>query len=216
MGGLAGAAGAAGAAARPIERLRVAGVVTGGRSPGHWTASGKASDYDMWDLKDMFETLVRLCGPAGEVGADGEGWTLTDGSGRRRGRAGALHADRPAWAAPLFGFELDVERRDVPAIRVRSLPSTPPAERDLALVLPDGVSRVQVEEILRAAGGELLERAAVFDEYRTASLAGRSVAWHLTFRAPDRTLRDEEVDAVVTRILKHLKERLSVEQRREG
>ncbi len=210
-----GEAGAAGAGL-PVERLRVAGLVTGGRGPGHWTASGRSPDYDVWDVKDMFETLARLCGPPGEVGADGEGWFLTDREGGRRGRAGALNADRPAWAAPLFGFELDVESREVSAVRVAPLPSTPPAERDVALVLPEGVTAAQVEEVLRAAGGALLVRAMVFDEYRSPSLAGRSVAWHLIFRVPDRTLRDEDVEAVMTRISGQLKERLGVEQRREN
>lgn len=209
-----GGAGGAGGGL-PVERLRVAAVVTGGRAPAHWTASGRAPDYDMWDVKDMFETLVRLCGPPGQVGADGEGWVLADAEGRRRGRAGTLHADRPAWGAMLYGFELDVESREVPAIGVAPVPSTPPVERDLALVLPERVAAANVEELLRAAGGDLLERVTVFDEYRNPSLAGRSVAWHLTFRAPDRTLRDEEVDAAMARIVGQLKERLGVEQRRE-
>jgi phenylalanyl-tRNA synthetase beta chain len=92
----------------------------------------------------------------------------------------------------------------------RPLPGTPPLERDLALILPAGVSVERVEAVMREHGGSLLESVRVFDEYRSKELSGRSVAWRLVFRAPDRTLRDEEVEAIVKRTLKVLKEELGV------
>ncbi|MBI4502439.1 MAG: hypothetical protein HY700_14920 [Gemmatimonadetes bacterium] len=98
-------------------------------------------------------------------------------------------------------------------MRYRELPVTPPLERDLALVLPPGVAAGQVESVMKRSGGSLLERVTLFDEYRSADLAGRSVAWRLVFRAPDRTLRDEEVDGRVKRVLVVLKEDLDVRLR---
>ena len=59
----------------------------------------------------------------------------------------------------------------------------------------------------------LLETVEVFDEYRGKNFAGRSVAWRLVFRAPDRTLKDREVDKAVNRALKQLKEEFGVERR---
>jgi phenylalanyl-tRNA synthetase beta subunit len=44
-------------------------------------------------------------------------------------------------------------------------------------------------------------------------MAGRSVAWRLVFRAPDRTLKDDEVEAAVAKVVKGLKERLDVQLR---
>ena len=44
-------------------------------------------------------------------------------------------------------------------------------------------------------------------------MKGRSVAWRLVFRSPDRTLRDKDVVEVLRRILEELKERLGVERR---
>jgi len=68
---------------------------------------------------------------------------------------------------------------------------------------------------IRAAAGNLLEDLSVFDEYRGKELGDRrSVAWSLSFRASDRTLRDEEVDKAIARVLKRLEERLDVHQRR--
>jgi phenylalanyl-tRNA synthetase beta chain len=88
----------------------------------------------------------------------------------------------------------------------------------LALLLPDGVTAAQVDVALRATGGELLEQVDVDSDYRGAELpAGvRSVAFRLTFRAPDRTLRDAEVDQTETRLLAALAEELGVRRRDAG
>jgi phenylalanyl-tRNA synthetase beta chain len=88
----------------------------------------------------------------------------------------------------------------------------------LALLLPEGVTAGSVEDVLRRAGGALLERVAVESDYRGAELpAGvRSVAFRLVFRAPDRTLRDVEVDQAETRLLAALAEELGVRRRDAG
>jgi phenylalanyl-tRNA synthetase beta chain len=97
----------------------------------------------------------------------------------------------------------------------RPLPSTPAAEFDLALVLPPGTSAARVEEVIRAAAGDLLERLSAFDEYegRGIEAGHRSVAWRLTLRHPERTLRDKEIEGRRTRILSALQQELNVRQR---
>jgi phenylalanyl-tRNA synthetase beta chain len=79
------------------------------------------------------------------------------------------------------------------------------------------VTAAAVETVIRRAAGPLLERLAVFDEYRGAAVRAdhRSVAWRCTFRDPARTLREQEVDASLSRILRALEEELHV-RRREG
>lgn len=197
----------------PEETTRVAAVVTGARVPPHWSGSGKAPDYDRWDIKALFETAVRLVGGEGTIEPAGDGWQLIDASGQVRGQAGPLVADRPAWAGPAFGFELETGAAEPCAVRFVPLPTTPPVERDLALVLPVEVTAARVEAVIRESAGALLAELTVFDEYRGSEMAGRSVAWRLVFRAPDRTLRDTEVDQAVTAVLASLKERLGVERR---
>jgi phenylalanyl-tRNA synthetase beta chain len=70
--------------------------------------------------------------------------------------------------------------------------------RDLALVFPDAMEAARVEAALRKAGGALLEDLQLFDVYRGAPLAAgtKSLAYALRFRAPDRTLTDDEVVAL--------------------
>jgi phenylalanyl-tRNA synthetase beta chain len=197
----------------PNETLRAAAVVTGARVPPHWSDGGDSPVYDVWDLKGLFETTIRIVAGAGTVEAVEGGWEWHDAEGRVRGRARILEADRPAWAAPLFGFELDLEVVERGAVRFTALPATPPVERDVALLLPTSVSAQQVEAVIRESAGPLLVGLTVFDEYRGKGVAGRSVAWRLVFRAADRTLKDEEADRALNRVLSALKEALGVERR---
>ena len=66
---------------------------------------------------------------------------------------------------------------------------------------------------MRDAAGSLLESVVIFDEYRSKEFSGRSVAWHLVFRVPNRTLRDKDADQALGHILKSLKKNLNVELR---
>jgi phenylalanyl-tRNA synthetase beta chain len=161
----------------------------------------------------MFEEAVRALGAGWRVDPEGDRWVARDAEGRARGWAGALEADAPRWAAPVFGFELDLVVADIAVRRYEALPVFPPADRDLALVLPEGLTAATVEAVIRREAGDRLESAHVFDEFRGKDVQGRSVAWRLVFRDPARTLRDGEVDGAVDRILTALRSELGVERR---
>jgi phenylalanyl-tRNA synthetase beta chain len=201
---------------RPREERRVAAVLTGRHEPEHWTGTG-AAPFDIWDLKGRLERAVALAIPGADVQVEGQGWVVRDHAGRVVGDGGQLAADTPPWAAPLFGFELLVDagpRRPAP---FAPLPTTPSSERVLALLLPEGVRARDVEALLHRIGAPLLERIEVESDYRGPELppGTRSVAFRLTFRAADRTLRDSEVDEAEARLLAALAEELGI-QRRDG
>ncbi|MES2525133.1 MAG: phenylalanine--tRNA ligase subunit beta [Gemmatimonadota bacterium] len=101
------------------------------------------------------------------------------------------------------------------AIRYRALPVTPAAEFDLALLVPEGTSAADVSSAMRRAGGELLERVELFDEFRGAGVpAGyRSLGWRLTFRHPERTLREKEIEGRRSRLLDTLSAELGIKPR---
>ena len=86
---------------------------------------------------------------------------------------------------------------------------------DLALLVPDALSAAEVERVLRASGGDMLESLALFDEFRGAGVPEgmRSLAWRLTFRHPERTLRDKEIDGRRSQLLKSLENQLGVKPR---
>lgn len=213
----------------PIETTRVAAVFTGARSVPHW--SGAEPPFDVWDAKGLLVELAGALGlgvaavepgvPAGEGTyvaessfrvVDAEGAVLGGG-----GRVAGAAVDAPAWADPVWAFELvltpALARRERPAYR--PAPSFPAVERDAALVVPDDLPAARVEATIRAAGGPALEEVFPFDVYRGKGVpaGARSIAYRLRFRAPDRTLTDPEVDEAFDRVLRRLKEDLGVERR---
>jgi phenylalanyl-tRNA synthetase beta chain len=208
---------AAGAGERPREEYHVAAVLTGRREPPHWTGTGE-SRIDLWDLRGQFEVAAALAIPGGVVQVEGTGWIARDSQGRTVGQAGPLEVDSPPWAAPLFGYELVLDPALRQPARFAALPSTPSSERVLALLLAEGTTVRQVEELLRQSGGPLLEAVTIESDYRGPELpsGARSVAFRLTFRAPDRTLRDSEIDAIETRMLATLKAELRIQRRVAG
>ncbi|MEP6574515.1 MAG: phenylalanine--tRNA ligase subunit beta, partial [Gemmatimonadota bacterium] len=200
---------------RPIESLRVAGVISGAREPAHWSAGSKAPDVDVWDLKGIFASALALAIPAGRLQVDNDSLNAVDAKGCVAGRAHLIPLTGPAWAAPVLGFELTFGAEPVPVVRYAALAVTPASERDLALVLPLTVAVASVIELLRRKGAPLLERVEIFDEYRGAGLSGgnRGVGFRLRFRAPDRTLLAAEVDAVVARCVAALERELDIHLR---
>ncbi|MGO0577485.1 phenylalanine--tRNA ligase subunit beta [Ornithinimicrobium panacihumi] len=77
------------------------------------------------------------------------------------------------------------------------LSTQPMAASDVALVVKRSVRYGDVEESLRAGAGELLESIQLFDVYRGDQVGAdeQSLAFRMHFRAPDRTLKTEEVNA---------------------
>jgi phenylalanyl-tRNA synthetase beta chain len=96
------------------------------------------------------------------------------------------------------------------------LPAHPAVVRDLAVVMRWSVSSSRaIEEIRRVAGG-LLESVDVVDEYQGEGVPGdaRSVAFRLTLRGKDRTLKDSEADHAVGRVQNALEKQLGATLRK--
>jgi phenylalanyl-tRNA synthetase beta chain len=114
------------------------------------------------------------------------------------GHAGELHpAAVSALELPKRTSVMELELDAVPPAPVteaRRFSTFPPALIDVALVLDRTVPAAAVEAALARGAGELLESVALFDVYESDQLGeGRkSLAYKLTFRAPDRTLTSEE------------------------
>lgn len=200
---------------RPVETPRVAAVLSGARTPPHWTSGGEAPDFDLWDLKSLFEEAVALANPSATVHLGTEGWEARDPSGRVVGVAQRLDLAPPAWAAPVFGLEVDLSPKLAPPVRYAALPTTPSSWRDLNLLLGPAVTVAELCGAVRSAAGALLEAVEVVSEFRSAQLGPdqRAVQLRLTFRAPDRTIRDEDVDPTVARVLKAVEKRLDAKLR---
>ncbi|MEP7104965.1 MAG: phenylalanine--tRNA ligase subunit beta, partial [Chloroflexota bacterium] len=106
-------------------------------------------------------------------------------------------------------LDLDTLLESRVAREATELPRYPAVDRDLNVVVDEPAPAADVLAAVRAAGGPLLERATAFDEYRGAQVpeGKKSIAVALTFRSPERTLTDSEVDAVMAEVRSALEQR---------
>jgi phenylalanyl-tRNA synthetase beta chain len=114
--------------------------------------------------------------------------------GSEVGWLGELH---PSVADHAAGFELDLDAVGEPDTRIyEDVTSFPAVREDLAVVVDEHVAAAEVVAVVGDAGEPLLASTEVFDVYRDPDRVGAgkvSLALRLTYRAPDRTLTDEEV-----------------------
>ena len=99
--------------------------------------------------------------------------------------------------------------------RYQAPPAQPAIYFDLTLTVPDGVTAGAIERSINDARDQLLEGTRLLSEYRDpGEIDGpRYLTWRLTFRHPDRTLREKEVEARRDKLLRALESQLGVRQR---
>lgn len=93
----------------------------------------------------------------------------------------------------------------------------PSVSKDLAFIMPKEVQAGDVENIIRKAGGRILDEVKIFDEF-TGDVIGKgnkSIAYSLTFKDDKKTLSDEEVMEVFNKIINEVEKKLNVKLRDE-
>ncbi|MDO5349891.1 MAG: phenylalanine--tRNA ligase subunit beta [Lachnospiraceae bacterium] len=83
----------------------------------------------------------------------------------------------------------------------------PAVTRDISMVVPKSIMVGQIEDVIAQRGGKILESYQLFDIYEGSQIVAgfKSVAYSIVFRAKDRTLTDEDVNAAMKKILNGLK-----------
>ena len=91
---------------------------------------------------------------------------------------------------------------------VSPVPEYPPVKEDLAVIVDESMPAARVQAAIEAAGGNLLAGVTLFDVYRGEQIGRgkKSLAYRLTFQAPDRTLTDAETAKLRGKIVKRLQE----------
>ena len=221
----------AGEAEMPVEPRRLGGILTGPRAPrGRFApAEAPAEATDFFDAKGVLETLLgqlRVAGVTFEAGS--APWyhpgrtAIVVRDGAVLGVVGELHPRvLAAWELEgrrVYAFDLDLDAL-LAAIPerggYRAISRYPAVTQDLALIVPDTVPAARVAALLRETGGKLLTEVTLFDLYTGAPVptGHRSLAYSLTFQALDRTLSEDEVSKLVTRIAARLQRELGAQRR---
>jgi phenylalanyl-tRNA synthetase beta chain len=95
-----------------------------------------------------------------------------------------------------------------PELEYKPLPKFPAITRDIALVCDINLPVSRLEKCIRSCSTGILEDIVLFDVYTGAQVEKdkKSVAFSLTLRSPDHTLRDDEADAFINKALLALKD----------
>jgi phenylalanyl-tRNA synthetase beta chain len=187
-----------GAGRLPDQPSRVAGVLAG-EGAGFFAAKGvvealfEAARVEVPAFRPVDEPFLH----PGRAAAAGDGFV---------GELHPLVAEAFELEPGVAVFELGLDGlrgRPPEEVLYRDVTTFPPLRQDIAVVVAEDVPAGRVVEVVRSAGGAELTRIEVFDVYRGPQVGeGRkSLALHLVFQAPDRTLTDAEADAVRERIV---------------
>ncbi len=213
----------------PTEQHRLALALTGPRRPTSW--SEREEPFDFFDLKGAVEAALSALGLRDVAWRPETHPTLHPGQaavlewqGQRVGIAGQVHpvvAERFELDSAVFVAELDFEllaqvANETPPIVTP--PRFPGVDMDIAAVVDDTTSHAAVVEAIRAAGAPLLESVRLFDVYRGEPIppGKKSLAYSLTYRAPDRTLTEAEASEVHQRIEQRLRDQFNAQIRGKG
>ena len=187
--------------ALPEERWLLAGIAEGGFEAARRAVEAiHASAHLPLELRRTTHDALH----PGKAAASDAGWL------------GELH---PTYLEGSWGvFELDVEAlasRLPERILYEDVVTYPANRQDIAVAVGEDVEAGALVAAARETGGTELREVRVFDVYRGDQVGeGRkSVALHLVFQAPDRTLTDEEAEVARTRIVEALRERFDAELR---
>ncbi len=192
-------------ASLPHQPVHVGAVLTGLREPrGPW---GPGRPVEAADAFEAVRIIARASGVDVTLrAAQHLPWhpgrcaeVVVDG--RVVGHAGQLHpavVERSGLPKGTCAVELDLDAvpitESLPAPQVSPFPAV---FQDLSLVVADDVGAQAVIDAVRDGAGELLEDVALFDVYTGPQIGeGRkSLTLALRFRAPDRTLTEDEASA---------------------
>lgn len=185
----------------PPQPLFVGGVVAGSLDREGWWGSGRAFDWS--DATNAALSIIELTGNKGViVQSDFSPWhpgrcAEIQVDGKAVAHAGELHPRvLEALGLPPRSCAFAVILSELPVAANRSaqpILTMPAATQDVSLVVSDLIPASEVEAAIRTGAGPLLESVFLFDRYQDLGAGKVSLAFTLTFRAPERTLTAEEV-----------------------
>jgi len=190
----------------------LAWIMTGEAHRDEWFEAARTTDF--FDLKGAVEAWLALRGLTGRFIADDSIQGLQAGQSAKilvgrveAGRIGRVDDDIAAgfdMDAPVFVADINLDV--LPAgkqAKFVPLPEFPGVERDLVFLFERDIQAEEILQTVRKAGGKLLNDARIFDRYEGKGVPGGKISLgvRFTLQAPDRTLTQEDSDAVSNAIV---------------
>jgi phenylalanyl-tRNA synthetase beta chain len=208
----------------PEEPLFVSGFITGGRFPEGWNQAKE--EIDFYDLKGIVENIFS------ELGIDAVGYASRDVDcfyhpgkacslylGESRiGSLGEIHPtvqENYGLEKPGYYFEMDFEKLVAAGTELVSsvTPSRfPDTFRDIAMLVKDDMDADTVLETIRQTKIRELKGVELFDLYKGASIpeGEKSLAVRVRYLSYEKTLADDEINAMHRKVIDNLTKKLGV------
>lgn len=212
----------------PLEQVQLAIAISGLRHLPAWDQPGSGA-FDFYDLKGILEAMLEAFHIDGVVFEPAAASAYHPGKCARiclgdtqLGVFGELHplvkeryelGGTPVLVAEI---QLEVLLAAIPSrYLVQPVPAFPPVLEDIAVVVDEQIPADRVVQVIREGGGKMLAGVALFDIYRGEQIGPgkKSLAYSLTYQAPDRTLTDEEAAQIRQRIVRRLEQELGARLR---
>lgn len=209
---------------RYIEERRVAIALTGQRALPFWSGNKRDAKFDAFDLKGLIEEFLEQFGVRGVTYGKGpessalflESAIIALGGKLPLGEMGQLSpvlAKKYDLRDAVLLAELNLDQllaRRNPAKAFKPLPQFPAIRRDVAMIVPEATTHDAVLQTVKQAKPANLEGVELFDVFRgkNVSAGQKSLAYAFTYRSPEKTLTDAEVNAAHVKIVEAFKAQL--------
>ena len=207
------------------ESTHLSLYLTGNIAAGDWQQKEKPAGY--FELKSVCSTVFNLCKvkDAKFETTDKEGLnnaTLVTSGTKKIAILGEISDNKkqvfgikdPVFYADIFWDEL-VALQPKERTVYREIPKYPSVERDLALIVDKAVTYDKIEAAIAKASVTNLQRTKLFDVFESEKLGEgkKSMAVNFIFLDEEKTLTDQEIDAMMNKLLKQLKAETGAEIR---
>ncbi len=207
------------------QEFVLSAVISGSAKNESWNS--KAESVDFFDLKGDLESLLSLTGVRDDIRFVAKAFdALHPGqsaaielNGEEIGFIGTIHpfiAQKLGLNGKAIVFEIlwrAIAKRNL--VQAKEISKFPANRRDLALVVADDVAAGDVLEACKQAGGEKLTQVNLFDVYKGIGVpnGAKSLAISLIVQDNQKTLEDEDINAVISTVLNEVKQRFNAELR---
>ncbi len=223
--------GAAGSRANPqagspryVEERRVAIALTGQRALNFWNGAERDAKFDAYDLKGLVEEFLEQFGVRGVTFGQRtestalflESATIALGGKLPLGDMGRLSpvlAKKYDLRDAVLLAELNLDQllaRRNPVKSFKPLPQFPAIRRDVAMLVPEATTHEAIFQTVKQSKPANLEGVELFDVFRGKNVpeGQKSLAYAFTYRSPEKTLTDAEVNAAHAKVVEAFKTQL--------